>query len=446
MATPSGIYSETFSGGTHQTRKDKLDFDKLYTFYDRSKKAIPDFVREYQQVSNYNYHKSTGNTLDYRYRLMDLYDYSMLDLHLTSIVDSLYHQIIGEKYFLRNPDGSLNKEATKLINRRWFSQYIRGILESKLYGYTLIELGDKDEATGSLKGIKQIERRNVCPKDGIVVEYFHDAYGWDIDSEQLRDDYVLIDGEEGFGWLLKAIPIVMSKRFALSSHTQYAETYGTPLIVGKTMDEDDLAKQKLADEIAQARDMRVLVTGLEDEVRFESQISNDTNKIYTELVRLTNDELTMLILGQSATTESQAYAGSAEIQYRVMVDRVQAIKEFVENNINEDLMWRLREKGLDIPEGVTFQYSHIMEMTPEQKKDLFRVLLQSYEISPEEIDNNFGVKVGRQILEEANDQLLTHGEDTSKERGNPDKAKSKDPEGTTTGKAEEEERQIESPS
>ena len=429
-------FGKTFAGGTISTREDKLDFDKLYTYYDRSKKSVSDFVAEYQQVSNYNYYKTAANTLDYRYRLMDLYDYSMLDLHLTSIVDSLYHQIIGERYFFANEDGTINKEATKLIKKRWFSQYIRGVLESKLYGYTLMELGEVDSETGTLEEVNQVERRNVCPKDGIVVEHFHDAYGWDINSESFRTDYVLVDGEEGFGWLLKAIPVVMSKRFALSSHTQYAETYGTPLIVGKTMDEDDNSKQKLADEIAQARDMRVLVTGLEDEVRFESQISNDTNKIYTELVRLTNDELTMLILGQSATTESQAYAGSAEIQYRVMVDRVQAIREFVENNINEDLLWRLREKGMNIPEGVVFQYSHIMEMTPEQKKDLFRVLLQSYEIAPEEIFTNFGVKVGRQILEEANDQLLT----------NPDEAESKDPKGTTQGKQDEADRREASPS
>ena len=135
----------------------------------------------------------------------------------------------------------------------------------------------------------------------------------------------------------------------------------------------------------------------------------------------------MLILGQSATTESQAYAGSAEIQYRVMVDRVEAIREFVQNNVNEELMWRLQEKGLDIPKDATFQYSNILEMSPESKKDLIEVLLGSYEIDGEEIDKTFGVKVGRQILEESNDQLLTYGEETVKERGNPDQKQSKDP-------------------
>jgi len=410
-----------------KTRSDKFDFDKLYTYYDRSSKTVSDFVAEYQNASNYSYYRKYGNRIDYRFRLMDLYDYAMLDLHLTSIVDSLFHQIIGERYAIHNADGKINVEATSLIKKSWFPKYIRGVLESKLFGYSLMELGDYNKKTGTLKEVRMIERRNVAPLDNLVLENIHDSSGWDITSEELENDYILVDGDEGLGWLLKALPIVMSKRFALSSHTQYAETYGTPMIVGKTTDDSYEEKKSLANEIAEARDTRVIVTGLEDDITFLNQISNDTNKIYTELVRLTNDEMTMLILGQSATTESQAYAGSAEIQYRVMVDRVEAIREFVQNNINEELMWRLREKGLKIPADATFEYSNVLEMSPEAKKDLFEVLLQSFEMDSEEIYTTFGVKVGRQILEESNDQLLTYGEKTVKEKGNPDKATSKDP-------------------
>ena len=413
---------------SNKVREDEFKAKDLYAYFDRSKKSIADYLSEYQNASNYNYYKNLGNKLDYRYRLIDLYDYGMQDLHLTSIVDSLFHQIVGERYSIKDAEGNTLKDATKLIKKSWFPKYIRGVLESKLYGYTLIELGDLDEKTGTLKEVRFVERRNVAPKDNLVLEFIHDASGWDITSDELKDDYILVDGEEGFGWMLKALPIVMSKRFALSSHTQYAETYGIPMIVGKTTDDSYEEKKSLANEIAAARDSRVIVTGLEDDITFLNQISNDTNKIYTELVRLTNDELTMLVLGQSATTESQAYAGSAEIQYRVMVDRVEAIREFVQNNVNEHLLWRLREKGLDIPEGATLQYSNVLEMSPESKKDLFEVLLGSYEVAPEEIYDTFGVVVGRQILEESNDQLLTYDEKTVKERGNPDKKISKDPE------------------
>jgi hypothetical protein len=415
--------STPVSGGAK--RKDKLDISKLYAYYDREKKSIADFVSEYQTVSNYDYYKNTQEIIDYRKRLMDLYDYSMLDLHLTSIVDSLFHQIIGERYSIKNADGSTNEEATKLIKNSWFVSYIRGVIESKLYGYTLMELGEIDESTGTLDGVKMIPRRNVAPKNNLVLEYPDDTAGWDITSKRFKGDYVMIDGQEGYGWLLKCIPIVMSKRFAISSHTQYAETYGTPMIVGKTTDDSFEEKKELANEIAAARDSRVIVAGIEDDITFLNQISNDTNKIYTELVGLANDEMTMLILGQSATTKSQAYVGSAEIQYRVMVDRVEAVREFVENHINEDLLWRLREKGLNISEDATFKYSNVMEMSPESKRDLFGMLLGSYEISQEEIYDTFGVTVGRQILEESNDQLLTYGEGTVKERGNPDNAESK---------------------
>jgi len=410
------------SGGD---RQDKLEIDKLYAYYDRSKKHISDWIWEYQSVSNYGYYKTTSNTLDYRYKLMDLYDHCMLDLHLTSVVDSLFHQIIGERYTIKNANGETNEEATKLIKKSWFVSYIRQVIESKLYGYSLVELGDYNKKTGTLDEIRDISRRNVAPKDNLVLEFPQDTVGWDITSKELEADYIMIDGQEGFGWLVKAVPIILSKRFALSSHTQYAETYGIPMIVGKSTDESFEEKKNLANEIAQARDSRVIVTGLDDEVTFLNQISNDTNKIFTELVRLTNDEITMLILGQSATTESQAYVGSAEIQYRVMVDRVEAIREFVANHINEELMWRLRDKGLDIPEDAYFQYSNVMEMSPESKRDLFATLLNSYEISSEEIYDTFGVTVGRQILEESNDQLLTYGEETVKERGNPDGATAK---------------------
>jgi len=408
-------------------RADKLDIEDLYAYYDRSGKTMSDFIEEYQYASNHSYYRNLGNRIDYRYRLIDLYEYAMLDNHLTSVVDTLFHQIIGERYAIHGKDGKIDEEATKLIKRSWFTKYIRGVLESKLFGYTLLELGDLDKETGSLEEVVKIERRNVAPKDNLVLEFIHDSSGWDITSKDLKNDYVLVDGDEGFGWLLKAFPLVLSKRFALSSHTQYAETYGTPMIVGKTTDDSYEEKKSLANEIAQARDTRVIVTGLEDDITFLNQISNDTNKIYTSLVTTANDEMTMLILGQSATTESQAYAGSAEIQYRVMVDRVEAIREFVQNNVNEELMWRLREKGLKIPKDATFQYSNILEMSPESKKDLIEVLLGSYEIDGEEIDKTFGVKVGRQILEESNDQLLTYGEKTVKERGNPDQKQSKDP-------------------
>lgn len=391
-------------------REDEFDFKKLYAYYDRGRKAVADYLREYQYISNYKYYKGLSNRLDHRYRLMDIYDYTMQDLHLTSIINTLFHHILGERYFIANPDGEKDLNATKLIKYGWFVNLVKEILYSKLYGYSMIELGDYDKKRGTLKGIESIERRNVAPGDNLILEYPDDVSGWDITEDRFRGDYVLIDGNEGFGWLLKAAPIVMSKRFAISSHTANAEVYGIPLVHGKTVMDDTADKQRLANEIAASRDQRIIITGIDDEIDIKEQISNDTNKIYTELVRITNDELTKLILSQTATTDQQSYVGAAQIQYQIYQGHVQAIREFVVNVINEEILWRLREKGLKIPEDYQFTYTKEIEVSPETLNDIFKNLLDHYEVDPEEIERHFGIKVGRQILEEQNDSLFESGE------------------------------------
>ncbi|MEM6734489.1 MAG: DUF935 family protein [Bacteroidota bacterium] len=395
--------------GMGPTRTDGIEFDKLYAYYDRGKKRVADYLREYQYVSNYKYYKHLSSRVDHRFRLMDIYDYTMQDLHLTSIINTLFHHILGERYFIANADRSRDDAATKLIRTRWFTKLVKEILFSKLYAYSMIELGGVNPNTGTLEKIESIERRNVAPGDHLILEYPEDNAGWDVTTDRFRTDYVLIDGDEQFGWLLKAAPMVMSKRFAISAHTQTAETYGVPLVHGKTVMDETEDKQRLANEIASSRDQRIIITGIDDEIDIKDQISNDTNKIYTELVRVCNDELTKLILSQTATTEQQTYVGAAQIQYQIYKNHVEAMREFVVHVVNEQFMWRFREKGMAIRGDQEFVYSNNNELSPGEVKEILDVLTKSYEIDPEEIEKQTGIKVGRQILKESNGGLLETG-------------------------------------
>ena len=395
--------------GAKEGRTDDVEFEKLYAYYDRGRKKITDYLREYQYVSNYKYYKPLTNRVDHRYRLMDIYDYTMQDLHLTSIINTLFHHILGERYFIANKDGSRNEDATKLIRTRWFTNLVKEILFSKLYGYSMIELGELNKNTGTLEKIEAIERRNVAPGDNLILEYPEDASGWDITDERFRTDYILIDGDEGFGWLLKAAPIVMSKRFSLAAHTQNAEVYGVPLVHGKTVMDDTEDKQRLANEIAQSRGQRIIITGIDDEIDIKDQISNDTNKIYTSLIDVCNGELTKLILSQTATTDQQSYVGAAQIQYQIYKNHVEAIREFVVHVINEQILWRLRKKGMQISDDSQFVYNNNLELSPTEIKDMLQVLTKHYEIDPEEIEKMTGIPVGRQILETKQDKFVEEG-------------------------------------
>lgn len=375
-------------------RSETIDKDRLYAIFDRSTKTIEDYLAEYQYVSDYHSYRKLGRRLDHRYRLMDLYDYIMQDAHLSSIIDSLFQQILGERYYFVDDKGEKDDKATSTIRYSWFTQLIRGILESKPYGFTLIELGDYDPERNTLKGIELIERRNVAPRDFLVLEHPNDVTGWDITGKEFSRDYVLVDGREGFGLLLKAAPLVIAKRYSIGAHLHNAETYGVPFIHGKSEDETLEGKMQLAQDVARAGRERIIITGMNDSIQLLQQITSDTNKIYTTLVDMCNSEMSKLLIGQTGTTESMTYAGSADIMFQVYQNRVEAMREFVVNVINEEFVPRLIAKGMKHLAGRTFAYSNNVEVAPDIKVKMYDVLLKYYEIDQAEIEKEFGIKVG----------------------------------------------------
>ena len=85
-------------------------------------------------------------------------------------------------------------EATKKIQGSQFIKIIKGIAESKLYGYTLIEINPTtDPITGKLNDVNLIERRNVLPEQKTVLK----RQGiwlpnWDLEAPKYKKNYILV--------------------------------------------------------------------------------------------------------------------------------------------------------------------------------------------------------------------------------------------------------------
>ena len=158
---------------------EKFDAELLESIFRTSKKTIQEYVREierYCRFKSVQHQVSNGVVLDDRGKLIDLYEACVQqDAHLSAVLETLVSQIVGERYMLaqQNDKGKYVKdvEETKKIQGSQFIKIIRGIVESKLYGYTLLEIFPEiDERTGKLKEVTSIERRNVLPDQRRVVD------------------------------------------------------------------------------------------------------------------------------------------------------------------------------------------------------------------------------------------------------------------------------------
>ena len=128
----------------------------LESIFHTSKKTIQEYVREIERHNRYRSVRSNmllGTILDDRARLIDLYDACLQqDAHIRAVIETLESQILGDRYMLArlNDKGKYVKDVkeSQKIQGSQFDKIIRGIIEAKLYGYTLLEIMPDGTAEG----------------------------------------------------------------------------------------------------------------------------------------------------------------------------------------------------------------------------------------------------------------------------------------------------------
>lgn len=378
----------------------------LESIFRTSKKTISEYVREIERNNRYKSSRqdvTLGCILDDRSRLIDLYEACLQqDSHIRSVIETLESQILGDRYMLarQNDKGKYMKdvEQTRKIQGSAFDEIIRGIVEAKLFGYTLLEiLPDIDPKTGKLCRVSSIERRNVLPDQRVVVK----RQGiwlphWDLKSRTYRRNYVLIN-TGGIGLFSATTPLILAKKFTVASYINFAHSYSLPIIHGKTISESTGDRRKLAQDISNAAQNRIIVTGLEDEIDIKAFTMSNSEKIYTGLIEFVNKEVANLILGsESMAGGMQSYVGSTKAHQDIFRDRIEVYRRFIENVMNEKILPRLVEMGY-IESGLEFKYSNRIDMNNDDRIKLYSMITERYEVSPDEIEKEFGINVGKQL-------------------------------------------------
>lgn len=380
--------------------------EALITSYNLVKKTIQEYTEELIRRCHYKNVVSQvedGTIMDDRSRLIDQYESCYIqNAHLQGTIATLFSQLIGKRYMLARLDANgkwvRDLEQSKLCQGSQFEKIIRAIVEAKFYGYSLIEIiPEIDPETGLLKEVNSIERRNVLPDQRRVIKRWGQwSPGWDLDSEQYRHNYILVNTGD-FGIYAATTPNILAQKYTLSNWINFSHTYGQPIIHGKTGAEDNDSRKRLARRIASAAQNKVLVTGKEDEIDIKTFTMSNSEKIYQSLVEHVDKENDGLILGsESMAGGTQSYVGSTKAHENIYRQRILSYRTYVENVMNEQVLPVLRYWGI-VTDDVYFQYMNKVEMSDENKIKLTDVLTNKYKIAPEVIEGEWGITVGEQF-------------------------------------------------
>jgi len=293
--------------------------------------------------------KAAENTTNpTRYNLYDLYNEAMLDGHLKSVINKRITAIINAPlHFSR--DGDEVDEIMDSVNTEDFDYILKELLNSRFWGYTLLEMDLTDGISAAL-----VDRRHVKPEKNLVVKQPYDTTGIDYTQPPYAGTVLAAGDVKDFGLMLQACQYVIYKRGGIGDWAQFAELFGMPLKVGKYDGYDELARKKLVTDLDSAGSAATMVIPKDTDIEFVESKSSGNNNVYKEFVETLNAEISKLIVGQTLTTE-QGQRGArslGEVHAEVEEQIFEADKRFVEHILNEKLIPLMEAAGMQVKGGM----------------------------------------------------------------------------------------------
>lgn len=300
-----------------------------------------------------------------RIELYDLYFDLLLDGTLSSVIDKRIKGVTKSKLTFLDSSGKEVKDLTDLIKTKQFRKLRKQMALQKMWGITVCELTIKN---GKFN-VFSVPRKHIRPDLGRIV---YEQYGTAGDNyrEAPFDRYILEVGEpDDLGLLLNAAQYVIYKRGGFGDWAQFAQLFGVPFREARYDGYNEqvrLQLEKAMDEAGSAA-YAILPKDAEFKIHAAPNMSGSTD-LFDKLRRACNEEICILILGQTETTTSSKSSGYAQSQTHadVLESILEDDREEELTTLNEQVLPILANLGYAV-EGGGFAY----KMQPEKlgKKD-----------------------------------------------------------------------------
>lgn len=355
--------------------------ESIDIYFDRTRKQISNWVTAHisSELSKIN-----GSIIvPVKKPLQDIYDYVMLDAHLASVVQQRVSKVLGEEFALMDSDGNIDEELTKQFSKQWFGKIQKAIIDSKVYGYNLIEI--QELIDNEITDVKIISRGNVIPEMKSIVKNPYQVSLASLIPLGKRNDsdyYILVDSET-LGLLNQIVPLVMIKRVTLSMWGEHSQTYGLPMTILKTDNRDQISKYH--QDMQRFIQNRNIAIGTSDSLEMLSQSGSDPHKIYLELINTCNAEISKAIIGQTMTTDDGSSRSQSEVHERVANEISEADREYMTYVINDIVFPKLTALGYRL-ENATFKFISKEKRSYQEKLDTIKNLKETgYMVDPDDI-------------------------------------------------------------
>lgn len=295
-----------------------------------------------------------------RSRILDIYDYIIRDAHLKSAIKTARTEVMSEPWIFYI-DGNPNLELSEEFNKKWLNTIIKGILESELYGFTLLELDKIDVANIQVGDIFSYPRQYVSiEKQWILVD--GTINGKYLPYADLVDKQNLLEfgDRTDLGILLECSYNVIWKFYSRSDWSRGSEKFAMPILSIEADTNNDGELDALENKAANFGTDGYIVTQAGDKVTLVERTGQRMHDIWLDNIKLCNDEISKSVNGQTGTSDEKAFVGGAEVHERIMQGFTFTRLTNIVNEMNEKVLPLLKRKGFPLPDNAKFDYPSLV--------------------------------------------------------------------------------------
>jgi phage gp29-like protein len=247
-----------------------------------------------------------------RQMLHDIYREIEKDLNLESNWGSRKMKVKEKPFKIVNINSKEeNEDLTEMLEAPWFFEWIDACMDSKMWGFSLIEFGplvngefQPYEVAGKLyDAITVIDRDNVKPEFGIITNTPGMSEGLSWADPKYSPYLMFVGNHRSKGLLEKLAKYILFKDNCLGNWSEWAEVFGMDKRVGYT-DSDGEDRRNF---IKAIRDIGANAYGVftnRDKIEYLGTQRQDAYKVYHEFVNYVDEQTAKAIFGQDVVTNN----------------------------------------------------------------------------------------------------------------------------------------------
>lgn len=292
--------------------------------------------------------------------------------------------------------GEIKQEAMDLLERTWFQELRKMSVMAQLQGNLLVALGDKlNPKTMEIEEIYEIPQSNYVAQSGVIVEKPYDTSGTSYREGGMETYYYQFGKDWDLGLLnVLAIPI-FAKKLGFGSWISYIDQFGVPFMFVVTERLDEKRRDELFDMMNEMRSGRYAVLQGQERIDFGKEASSSTTNAFEPFMDRCHSIITRLILGQTGTTNNEAYEGTSKVHEKVEKYRHEADKLLFMYAFNKDIIPRLIKISpvYSVFEGCKLEWDNHETLTLKEYIDAIKNLAYTFDFDPKEVAEMTGLPI-----------------------------------------------------